>query len=176
MSFCLLKTLTDGLEWCGLLVVMFLSAVWTLILTAHIHCRGSIGEQVMEWYISPNLMKKLTHLYLGYPEGEHIFSKFIFGWTIPLTVIASTVLCFTADGRNACHLTYLIFENLWDDHRHFMFRSSLKCMKSRQGNSLLHLTSSSVQKYKSIASSKIIVNKTNETWSSYQDPLWSLKD
>ncbi len=37
------------------IIVMFLAAVWTLILTAPIHCRGSIGEQVMEWYISPNL-------------------------------------------------------------------------------------------------------------------------
>ncbi len=27
--------------------IMFLSAVWILILTAPIHCRGSIGEQVM---------------------------------------------------------------------------------------------------------------------------------
>ncbi len=34
----------DGLEW---IIVMFLSAVWTLILTAPIHFRGSIGEQVM---------------------------------------------------------------------------------------------------------------------------------
>ncbi len=46
------KMLTDGLEWCGLLdyywiIVMFLSAVWTLILTAPIHCRGSIAEQVI---------------------------------------------------------------------------------------------------------------------------------
>ncbi len=37
--------------------VMFLSAVWTLILTAPIHCRASIAEQVMWCYISPNLMK-----------------------------------------------------------------------------------------------------------------------
>ncbi len=29
------------------IIVMLLSAVWTLILTAPIHCRGSIGEQVM---------------------------------------------------------------------------------------------------------------------------------
>ncbi len=29
------------------IIVMFLSAVWTLILTAHIHCRGSIGDQVI---------------------------------------------------------------------------------------------------------------------------------
>ncbi len=37
------------------IIVMFLSAVWTLILTAPIHCRASIGEQVMKHYISPNL-------------------------------------------------------------------------------------------------------------------------
>ncbi len=35
------------------IIVMILSAVWTLILTAPIQCRGSIAEQVM--YISPNL-------------------------------------------------------------------------------------------------------------------------
>ncbi len=26
--------------------------------------------------MSPNLMKKQTHLHLGRPEGEYIFSKF----------------------------------------------------------------------------------------------------
>ncbi len=40
-SFCLLKMLNDGLEW---ITVMFLSAVWTLVLTAPIHCRASIGD------------------------------------------------------------------------------------------------------------------------------------
>ncbi len=60
-----------GLVW---IIVMFLSAVWTLNLTAPIHCRGwCIGEQVMQCCISSNLMKKQTHLYLGWPEGEHIF-------------------------------------------------------------------------------------------------------
>ncbi len=34
-----------GVVW---IIVMFLSAVWTLILPAPIHCRGSIGEQVMK--------------------------------------------------------------------------------------------------------------------------------
>ncbi len=52
-SFLLHKTLMDYL-W---IIVMFLSAVWTLILTAPIHCRGSIGEQVMQYYISPNLFQ-----------------------------------------------------------------------------------------------------------------------
>ncbi len=55
------------------IIVMFLSAVWTLILTAPIHCRASIGEQVMQCYISPNLMKKQTHLHLGWTESEDIF-------------------------------------------------------------------------------------------------------
>ncbi len=40
------------MDWSGMdylwIIVMFLD-VWTLILTAPIHCRGSIGEQVMEW-------------------------------------------------------------------------------------------------------------------------------
>ncbi len=54
---------------------VFLSAVWTLILTAPIHCRGSIAEQVMQCYISPNLMQKQAHLHLGRPQGEDISSK-----------------------------------------------------------------------------------------------------
>ncbi len=29
------------------IIVMFLSPIWTLILTAPIYCRGSTGEQVM---------------------------------------------------------------------------------------------------------------------------------
>ncbi len=30
-----------------LLIVMIVSAIWTLILTAPIHCKGSIDEQIM---------------------------------------------------------------------------------------------------------------------------------
>ncbi len=43
--FLLHKTLTDIMESCGLLVDY--CDVMTLILTAPIHYRGSIGEQVM---------------------------------------------------------------------------------------------------------------------------------
>ncbi len=45
-------------RWTGVLwiIVMSLSDVWTLILTAPIHCSGSIDEEVMESYISPNLL------------------------------------------------------------------------------------------------------------------------
>ncbi len=43
------KLLIDGLESCGLLVDYcdVLSAIWTLILTAPIYCKGSISKQVM---------------------------------------------------------------------------------------------------------------------------------
>ncbi len=41
-AFLLHRTLTDGLEWCGLLVD------YLAVLSA-IHCRGSTGEQVMEY-------------------------------------------------------------------------------------------------------------------------------
>ncbi len=55
--------------------MMVLSAVWTLILTAPIHCRRSIGEQVMLNFSKSVLIKKQTHLHLGCPEGEYIFNK-----------------------------------------------------------------------------------------------------
>ncbi len=48
-SFLLHKTLIDGLEWCGLLWFFYKP---TLILTAPIHSRGSIGEHVLN---SPTL-------------------------------------------------------------------------------------------------------------------------
>ncbi len=43
-----LLTSQDINWWTGVVwIMMFLSTVWTLILMAPIHCRGSIGEQVM---------------------------------------------------------------------------------------------------------------------------------
>ncbi len=61
--------LWTGVVWIS---VMFLSAVWTLILTAPIHCRGYIDEQEMKCYISPELFwrKKQTLYHLGMSEGE----------------------------------------------------------------------------------------------------------
>ncbi len=62
--------------WTGVvgIIVMFLSAVWTLILTAPIHYKASIAETLMQWHISTNLIKKQTHPDLEWPEGEHVFS------------------------------------------------------------------------------------------------------
>ncbi len=55
---------------------MFLSAVWTLILTAPIHCRGSVGEQVMlNLFQSVRWRNKLINILDGL---RYIFKKCIF--------------------------------------------------------------------------------------------------
>ncbi len=78
-SFLLHKTLTDGLEWCGLLVDycdVFISCLDS-------HSDGTHSLQSIHWWTSdvmPNFsksvsMKKQTHLHLGRPEGDY----YIFG-------------------------------------------------------------------------------------------------
>ncbi len=59
-------TLWTGVVW---IIVLFLSAVGTLILTASIHYRGSIGEQVME-----NVSQSDEETNSWRPEGKYIFS------------------------------------------------------------------------------------------------------
>ncbi len=61
------------------IIVMFLLAVWAIILMAPIHCRGSIGEQVMQCYIFP----KTNSLHRWWPVDEHIFSRFSFWVNYP---------------------------------------------------------------------------------------------
>ncbi len=54
-----------GVVW---IIVMFLSAVWTLILTAPIHYIVSIAERVMKCFISPNLFpwrNKIIYIYMS---------------------------------------------------------------------------------------------------------------
>ncbi len=87
------------MDWTGVdylwITVVFLSIFWALILTAPIHWRGTTGEQVMECYISPNLKKQQTHLHLGWPEGECIFSNFWVTYSI---------------SSHTCHMTSEDFE------------------------------------------------------------------
>ncbi len=67
-SFKFHKTLIDGVVW---ITVMFLSAVW-------IHSDGTHSLQMIHWWASHvklNFskcfpMKKQTHLYVGWPEGD----------------------------------------------------------------------------------------------------------
>ncbi len=71
-AFVLSRHLTDGLEWCRLLWCfhqLFGLSFWR-------HPFTSIGERVMQCYISPNPIKKQTHLHLGWPENEYVFSEF----------------------------------------------------------------------------------------------------
>ncbi len=89
LSFLLNKTLIDGLEWCGYLwiIVMFLSTVWTLILTAPIHCRGADVIQLMK-YIYSNLFKQIN-----LPKGKYIFSKFLFWGNYSINGKYFTLFC-----------------------------------------------------------------------------------
>ncbi len=63
------------------IIVMFLSAVWTLILTAPIHCRASIGNTMFIQIYSKEETNS-SRLHLRLIEGEYIF---IFERTTPLT-------------------------------------------------------------------------------------------
>ncbi len=60
----------------GAFLGMCLSAVWTLILMAPIHCRGSIVNLI---HLSKSLyIQKLTHLHLKSCFSAHSHSEFIF--------------------------------------------------------------------------------------------------
>ncbi len=84
----------------SLWIVIFLSAVWTLILTAPIHCRGSIAEQVMECYISPNLF----------------WCKLFLGWTVPLIINLKIInYCGTAS-YTACFEAWVISDWIWSNY------------------------------------------------------------
>ncbi len=51
----------QGLNWWTGIIVMFLSAVWTLILMASIHCRGTFDEQVMPCFFKYH--EEIKHSY-----------------------------------------------------------------------------------------------------------------
>ncbi len=76
--------------WTGVVwvIVVFLSAVWTLI-----HCRGSIGEQVMN---ATFLQISNTHLHLGWVNSKHFWVNYSFKWFLcGFLQITSNVANFT---------------------------------------------------------------------------------
>ncbi len=80
------------------IIVMFLSAVWTLILTAPIHCRGSIAEQVMYakfLQICSNEESNSSKSRLAW--GQYIFSKFLFWVNYSLIVNIPVLLHWPVD-------------------------------------------------------------------------------
>ncbi len=71
-------------------IVMFLSAVWTLILMAPFTAEDPL---VRKWCNAKLMLmlrwkkkKKTSTVHIGWPEGEYIFCKFIFRWTIPYSI------------------------------------------------------------------------------------------
>ncbi len=86
------KTLIDGLEWWGSLVDYY----DVFISSLDSHSDGTHSLQMIHWWASDVmlhfciqiyinayksvLMKKQTHLHLGWPEGEYFFSNFFHFW------------------------------------------------------------------------------------------------
>ncbi len=71
------------------IIVMLWLTVWTLILTAPIHCRGSIGEQesnanFLQIYFDQETNSSTSWMAGGWVHFQQIF---ICGWSIPLTKI-----------------------------------------------------------------------------------------
>ncbi len=65
------------------IIVMFLSAVWTLILTAPIHCRGSTSQGCNATFLQICCHEE-TNSSTSWITWRWVnFSKFSFGWTIP---------------------------------------------------------------------------------------------
>ncbi len=92
--------LTDELEWCGLLWC-FYQLFGNLILTAPIHCRGYIGQQEMQCYISSNLfwwrskvMYILDALRLStFSANFHFFTISLGIWSLVHLQCTQTFLC-----------------------------------------------------------------------------------
>ncbi len=61
----LFQLLSSPDVWTGVvcIIVMFLSSVWTLILTAPIHCRASIAEREIKLHISLKTKQKIQYNY-----------------------------------------------------------------------------------------------------------------
>ncbi len=131
-----LFTSQDVNWWTGVvwIIVMFLSAVWTLILTAPIHCRASIAETVMECFIFPNLMKKKL---ISIFDVQRIrISSANFGWAVSCgiwswftqTVVWIFVCLYSVslhpDWPAECHSVWEKFKNEVRDSP-LMFRESI---------------------------------------------------
>ncbi len=75
--------LMDPLQWMGAVRMRVqtadknIRAVWTLILTAPIHCRGSIGEQVIATFLHIWWRNKLIYI-LDVLKVNTFFNKFYF--------------------------------------------------------------------------------------------------
>ncbi len=131
------------------LLWVVLSAVWTLILTAPIHSRGSTGEQVMQCYISLKsvLMKKQTHLHKSWtiaffnhcsnvcslllvvPAGSAIAGIICDLWHSLISLLQS-IMFWAREDRPECISIYGLMVDpqmlTWDSSAHYQVRSPYK--------------------------------------------------
>ncbi len=63
------------MDYLWIIVVFLLSAVWTLIMTAPIHCRGSIGDHVTEVWWRSKLIYILDGLRVSTFLGELLLKR-----------------------------------------------------------------------------------------------------
>ncbi len=122
--------------------LMFLSVVWTLILTAPIHCRRSIGEQVMLWCISLNVFwcrNKLIYILDGLRVSK--LSEFVFflWWTIPLRGSVMNVLRVVAMPKKTDKHTLKKRPNLANTETHYQPHS--KALATTQSTYCIAVTS-----------------------------------
>ncbi len=106
-NFSLLKMLIDGLEW---IIVMFLSAVWTLILTAPIHFRGSIGEQVM--YCNAKFLQTCLNKVIN-----SCTSWMAWGWVHFQQLYSSNCKWRDRAGTHECMILLFLFSQHWIQSR-----------------------------------------------------------
>jgi len=71
------------MDWSGVdylwIIEMFLSAVWTLILTAPIHCRASISEQLMQNVPKSDEETNSCASWITWGRVKDRFKMFVFG-------------------------------------------------------------------------------------------------
>ncbi len=134
---------------------MFLSAVWTLILTAPIHCRASIAEQVMYCYISPR--NKLIYI-LNDPRVstfsslDELFLQYTIVYTMSLVSLVSLSQVFvhahtkqrrivltkqmvTPRRAHAMWMTFMVFFVFWSLTTSFSYENTSEkylCLSSMQ--------------------------------------------
>ncbi len=107
-------TFKDVNWWTGVdylwIIVMFLSAVWTLILTAPIHCRGSIGEQVM--YCNAKFLQTCLNKVIN-----SCTSWMAWGWVHFQQLYNSNCKCRDRAGTHECMILLFLFSQHWIQSR-----------------------------------------------------------
>ncbi len=107
-------------------IMMLFSAFWALN-SDGTHSLQSIAETVMQWCIYPNLMKKQTHLHLGWPEGEHITDCF---HSVALNLLHDFFIISTA-------LIKMWAVQIWNGHKWLLWKLFVYAWQTRRGSCMI---------------------------------------